>query len=391
MDELTAISVLLACGLMLVWWPANPPEVQRPSRKKPPPDEHAAQLLTQLQSEVLAAADIESALAAVGWSDEEVPQDCANRMRAIIVLAAEYGCRSSILIDDLSLRAMQLQNVRQRWSTASAAAYSTSVTLACMPAILWLLGEGLGSHAFAWLVSNAAGWVCLFLGLLLTVAARWVLRMLTRAALRPPRTVPLALPSPRIVGVMAFATPLLFWTDIRGLVLGIAARLVILWLWQQHERDSRIHANDAAWAANVLGCILETGLDWLRAVRATAELVEPELRDAFERVAQRLEWGIDPLEAFSDVAPELDGICSALITTYRSGAPIAQSLFGISHAGQHQQHARNLERAEKIGALAIVPVAALQLPAFVISGVVPLAVTQLLPMLGLITSTTHAM
>ena len=55
MDELTAISVLLACGLMLVWWPANPPEVQRPSRKKPPPDEHAAQLLTQLQSEVLAA------------------------------------------------------------------------------------------------------------------------------------------------------------------------------------------------------------------------------------------------------------------------------------------------------------------------------------------------
>ena len=190
---------------------------------------------------------------------------------------------------------------------------------------------------------------------------------------------------------MAFATPLLFWTDIRGLVLGIAARLVILWLWQQHERDSLIHANDAAWAAIVLGCILETGLDWLRAVRATADLVEPELRDAFERVAQRLEWGIDPLEAFSDVAPELDGICSALITTYRSGAPIAQSLFGISHAGQHQQHARNLERAEKIGALAIVPVAALQLPAFVISGVVPLAVTQLLPMLGLVTSTTHAM
>ena len=115
------------------------------------------------------------------------------------------------------------------------------------------------------------------------------------------------------------------------------------------------------------------------------------MADAFERVAQRLEWGIDPLEAFSDVAPELDGICSALITTYRSGAPIAQSLFGISHAGQHQQHARNLERAEKLGALAIVPVAALQLPAFVISGVVPLAVTQLLPMLGPFTSTTHAM
>ena len=391
MDELTAVSVLLALGLMLLWWPSNPPEVQRLTRKQRPPDEHAAQLLSQLQSGVLTAADIESALTAIGWSDEEVPQECARRMRAIIALAGEYGCRSSVLIDNLTLRTAHHQQAQQRWSTASAAAYSTSVTLMCMPTILWLLSEGLGSHAFAWLVSNVAGWICLTLGLLLTVAARWVLRMLTRAALRPPRTIPLALPSPRIVGVMAFATPLLFWTDIYGLVLGITARLVIVWLWQQHEQDSRIDANEAAWAAIVRGCILETVLDWLRAVRATATVVEPELRDALERVAQRLEWGIDPLEAFSDVAPELEGICSALTTTYRTGAPIVQSLYGISQASQHQQHARNLERAEKIGALAIVPVAALQLPAFVISGVVPLAVTQLLPMLGLITSTTQAM
>ena len=144
MDELTAVSILLALGLMLWWWPSNPPEVERITRKKRPPDEHAAQLLSQLQSEVLTAPDIKSALAVVGWSDEEVPQDCARRMRAIIDLADAYGCRSSILIDDLSLRTQHLQQTGQRWSTASAAAYSTSVTLVCMPAIVWLLGEGLG-------------------------------------------------------------------------------------------------------------------------------------------------------------------------------------------------------------------------------------------------------
>lgn len=389
MDELTAVSALLAFAFMLFWWPANPPHNHRLVKKKLPPHEHAARLLSQLRSEVLTAADVDSALVAVGWSDELVPQDCAKRMRAITALVAEYGCRPSTLIDALSEFTANVESLHQRWSTASAAAYSTSFTLICMPAILWLLGEGLGSHAFAWLISNAAGWSCLFIGVLLSVTARWSLRWLTRRAVRPHRRSPMALPSPQIVGVVAFVTPLLFWTDIYGLVLGIVARLVVSWLWQQHEQMSLIDSVEAAWSAVVLACTLDTGLDWLRAVRATATVVEPELRTTFERVAQRLEWGIDPMQAFGDVASELEGICSALITTYRSGAPISQSLIAISKASQLQQHARNLERVEKLGALAVVPVAALQLPAFVICGVVPLAVTQLLPMLGLITSTTR--
>lgn len=388
MDELTAVSVLLATAIIMWWWPSSSWQLPSRSSKRLPTHDRVEQLLSQLQSEVQVAAGLEAALEAAGWRESEVPETFARRMRDVAELVSEHGCRSSQLIEVLAVSAKQLQQAHQRWSSASAAAYSTSLTLLVMPVLLWALAEGLGSHALTWLVASSGGWICLVVAAALTVGARRWLRWLERTALAPRRRTAVRLPSSDVVGIAAFVTPLLFRTDIYGLLVGVAARLATDWLWQGHQQVARaVPADEVAWATSVLAATLDAGLDWLRAVRITAEVVQPALTDALERVAQRLEWGIDPFEAFGDIAPEFDHVCAALVSTYRTGAPIAQSLFKIAQTIQQREHAATLTRIEKLGASSIVPVAALQLPAFVIVGIVPLAVTQLLPMLGLISST----
>jgi pilus assembly protein TadC len=187
---------------------------------------------------------------------------------------------------------------------------------------------------------------------------------------------------------VVFLIALLLRPDVFGISIALAARGAVKRYWRRMpERIRPETASDVSWLCVALAANLEAGLDWLRSVRIVAQLEQIALAEELVAVAQRLEWGLDPQDAFLGVAPELEPLAHAIEQTRRSGAPISDVLRSHSNRIRTDVHTSACERVEKLGASAVVPVAALQIPSFVILGLVPFVATQLGPMLSVFSST----
>lgn len=101
--------------------------------------------------------------------------------------------------------------------------------------------------------------------------------------------------------------------------------------------------------------------------------------DRLGAVAARLSLGLDPVEVWSSLAddPALAGLGRTLARAHATGAPVVAAVERLADELSRDARAETEERARAVGVQAAVPLGLCLLPAFVLIGIVPLAVALL--------------
>lgn len=124
----------------------------------------------------------------------------------------------------------------------------------------------------------------------------------------------------------------------------------------------------------------------LRSGAAPADAIEQVCRalpgaasDRLAGVAARLSLGLDPVQVWSSLAddPPLVGLGRTLARAHATGAPVVAAVERLADELARAGRAEAEERARAVGVQAAVPLGLCLLPAFVLIGIVPLAVALL--------------
>ena len=101
--------------------------------------------------------------------------------------------------------------------------------------------------------------------------------------------------------------------------------------------------------------------------------------DRLSGVAARLSLGLDPEQVWSSLAddPPLVGLGRTLARAHATGAPVVAAVERLADELSRDGRSRAEERARAVGVQAAVPLGLCLLPAFVLIGIVPLAVALL--------------
>ncbi len=138
-----------------------------------------------------------------------------------------------------------------------------------------------------------------------------------------------------------------------------------------HERDAVVR--DLPLAIDLLAACSEIGLPVETALPQVARAVGGPLRRRFETLRSRLALGASPVDEWQQIAadPQLRRLGLAMVRTYRSGAPVAETLRRVAGDARRERRARAQEAARSVAVRAAAPLAACFLPAFMLIGVVP--------------------
>ena len=125
---------------------------------------------------------------------------------------------------------------------------------------------------------------------------------------------------------------------------------------------------------DLLASSLAVGASPTTAVGLVAHAVDPPMRDELALVASRLALGVDPVRVWSEVArhPQLGGLGRCLVRAIDSGASVAEAMRRLADDLRRGARAEVEARARAVGVRAAAPLGLCLLPAFLLTGVVPL-------------------
>lgn len=297
----------------------------------------------------------------------------------------EFGIRALGAVDWLTMAARDHRTVERRWDEQSAAARSSSAILANFPVAIWVLSGFSGGEVVKWLFGSPFGWLCLTCFTLLTIGSRTLLRRLSQIALTSKRQVRTTKEmSSSVLSFTVLVAAWFFLPSAAGIALGASFAAAIKYWWPSLQSDSTIEfqrqvKTERAWVAALLSAALAAGLDWQRALdwaSSGAEVSAQELRE----VGARLSFGVSPQVAFSGASEPWLPIAVALEQCAISGSPVSSGLFELARFWLQEARDENLERVTRIASRAVLPVSLLQLPAFLVGGLVPILAVSLLPL-----------
>ena len=380
-------AILAGLALLLLWRPAVLPRVVWRGKGSATVD--PVEWLVRLQSQVVTARDLGTACVRAG----AVPTRVAIELAALQALQSETGARVEWAVDWLLAREKARKSLVDRYREQSGPARVSSFTLAVFVPGLWLLTLLGGQPVVGWLLGSPLGYACLLLYALLTWLSRLALRRLERQALSPAtkRKVVSTGRGNRWSAVAVALLPSLLWPNAAGLAVGALAALVVFEAW---PRLTSAHAAELeqereverGWLTLLLACLLASGVDWLRAVGWIAELAAAN-GATLAAVRQRLTWGVSPAVAFNEAGSEWQAVAASLQQSAVDGAPVARGLLDLSHHWQREARELELARIESVAARTVLPVSLLQLPAFLVGGLLPLVITSLQPLFESVLST----
>ena len=206
------------------------------------------------------------------------------------------------------------------------------------------------------------------------------LRMPPRATLastpvRPPHAAVLVA---GLVGAAAFAVDAADPLTLLGLV---AATVSVDWLSRQRgaaavRRHAEAVAAELPAAADLLATCLSSGAPPADALHTVAEAATGPLADRLRQVADALRLGADPADAWglAGRGDPLAPVGRALIRSDATGAPIAETVTAVADDQRLAARWAAEAAARRAGVLAVGPLALCFLPAFVLTGVVPVIV-----------------
>lgn len=164
-----------------------------------------------------------------------------------------------------------------------------------------------------------------------------------------------------------------------GAVLGIAVSLVA-WraLARMEPADARRRRESLVallpQAVDLMASALAVGASPDAAVRVVAEAVDEPMRHELGRIQHRLSLGVDPVRVWSEVGrhPELGALGRCLARALESGASVSHALHRLAEDLRRSARAEVEARARTVGVRAAAPLGLCLLPAFILTGIVPL-------------------
>ena len=181
-----------------------------------------------------------------------------------------------------------------------------------------------------------------------------------------------------LVGALAFAVDAADPVTLVGLV---AAVVSMLWFSRQRgaaasRQQAEAVAAELPAAADLLAACLSSGAPPADALQTVAEVASGPLADRLRQVADALRFGAGPADAWGHVrsGDPLAPLARALIRSDATGAPIAETVTAVADDQRRVARWAAEGAARRAGVLAVGPLALCFLPAFVLTGVVPVIV-----------------
>ena len=180
------------------------------------------------------------------------------------------------------------------------------------------------------------------------------------------------------VAVVVFAPSLV------GLVAGAVA-VVLAWVVIGRAEPAHVRARRAAVRRDLphvvalFAATLRSGAAPADGIGQVCAALPGPAADRLGGVAARLELGLDPAQVWSSLAddPQLAGLGRTLARAHTTGAPVVAAVELLAEELARDARADTEERARAVGVQAAVPLGLCLLPAFVLIGIVPLAVSLL--------------
>ncbi len=131
---------------------------------------------------------------------------------------------------------------------------------------------------------------------------------------------------------------------------------------------------DLPHAVDLLAACLVGGQAPGHALGHVAAALRGPVADELAVAASRLRLGVDPVTVWRDVArhPQLGVLGRAVVRATDSGASVAEAMTRLAEDLRRESRARVESRARSVGVKAALPLGVCLLPAFVLTGVVPL-------------------
>ncbi len=122
-----------------------------------------------------------------------------------------------------------------------------------------------------------------------------------------------------------------------------------------------------------MAAILASGAPMRFALVAAGEAIGAPMTEAIRPVVAAIDLGADPATAWGSLSgvPALEPVATAVVRSAESGAPISTVLTRIAEDMRRDRQSAVEVAARSAGVRAVAPLAACFLPAFLLTGVVP--------------------
>lgn len=178
-----------------------------------------------------------------------------------------------------------------------------------------------------------------------------------------------------------------------GGLIGVALGLLIaalVWRTVSHLEPpaSRRHREGLTrglpHAVDLMASSLMVGASPTAAVELVANSVDSPMCLELQMIARRLAMGVDPVRVWSDVGrhSQLGPLGRCLARAIDSGASVADAMHRLAEDLRRNSRADVEARARKVGVKAAAPLGLCLLPAFILTGVVPLVAGSVSTLLG---------
>lgn len=143
-----------------------------------------------------------------------------------------------------------------------------------------------------------------------------------------------------------------------------------------HRRRREAVRRDLPAVVTLLGAALRSGLDAAAAVELVCRALPGPAADRLTTTGARLRLGGDASEAWAGLGhdPELAPLGRTLARAHRTGAPVVAAVERLADDLAARARAVTEDQARAVGVRAAVPLGLCLLPAFLLLGIVPLAV-----------------
>ena len=192
-----------------------------------------------------------------------------------------------------------------------------------------------------------------------------------------------------VLSAAAGAGTTLMLGGLTGTALGLVAAVLV---WRTVSRleppESRRRREGLArglpHAVDLMASSLMVGASPSSAVELVANAVDPPLCVELQVVTRRLAMGVDPVRVWSDVGrhPQLGALGRCLARAIDSGASVADAMHRLAEDLRRSSRADVEARARTVGVKAAAPLGLCLLPAFILTGVVPLVAGSVSTLLG---------
>lgn len=183
-----------------------------------------------------------------------------------------------------------------------------------------------------------------------------------------------------VAGGMTVAVAIGHWWGVPfGIAAGWGARYAFCRIESPTARKSRLQIEtDVPFGIDLMSAVLRAGAPVSSAAAVVGRHLAGPWGEQLTRVSGTLRAGVPPAEAWKRIADTPSGarIAAAAIRSAESGAALATALSRLADELRTEYATTRLAATQRVGVLIVLPLGLCFLPAFVLTGLIPVLIAQ---------------